>query len=224
MDIVYVVAAAPMSGSATGELRYSLRSLVNLPHDRVIIAGWKPDWIRNVTYVSTVQSKGRWENAFRNLKAALPHVSDDFVLMNDDFFIMRPVDEMPVFHGVAWSPTVRARNTEYQRAKLSVWHICTEEGIADPVSYELHVPLPMNRHLLERSLARANGFRVAGYQRSLYGNLNRIGGSHMDDVKVISNRADMDKPFLSTNEASFKGGKVGELIRDTFPEPSPYES
>lgn len=223
MDIVYVVAAAPLSGTATDELRYSLRSLANLPHDRVFVVGWAPDWIRNVTFIQRVQGRSKFENALDNLKAALPHLSGEFVLMNDDFFIMRSFDQMPVLHRELWADW-RPRNTEYQRAKQSVRAILAEEGIFDVTSYELHVPMVYHRDLLEATLRRAKGWKVAGYQRTLYGNLNRIGGSYLDDCKVTSNRFEPDLPFLSTNEASFRGGKVGELIRERFPDPSPYES
>jgi len=221
MDVVYPVASRPRSGSATDELRFSLRSLAHIPHDRVFIAGWKPEWVKNVTHVGTVQSKGRWENAFRNMKAVLDQVSEEFVLMNDDFFIMEPFDRIPVLHRGPMGTV--GQNSSYQKARANVYRIAQTAGVEEPLSYELHVPFVYDRDLLKETLGHLNGENIAGFQRSLYGNWNRIGGEYMADCKVTSNRPVPDVPFLSTSDASFRGGKIGKLIRERFPEPSPYE-
>jgi hypothetical protein len=222
-DVVYVMAPRPRSGSATGELRFSLRTLSNLPHDRVFISGWTPDWVQNVTSVVTRQGKSKWQNALDNLVACLDEVSDEFVLMNDDFFIMHPMARIPVLHR---DTTGRGGGSGglYQQARDAVRSILAEEGITEPVSYELHVPFVYNRTLLQETLRRAEGWQIAGFQRTLYGNLNAIGGTFMDDCKISRKQDVDDLPFLSTNDNSFRGAQVGRIIRDRFPDPSPYES
>ena len=60
--------------------------------------------------------------------------------------------------------------------------------------------------------------------RSVYGNLTGCDHRQHKDVKVY----DMDKvpkcpDFLSTNDNTFKDGKVGEFIRATFAKPSRFE-
>jgi hypothetical protein len=221
VDVVYVMARQARSGSSTAELRYSLRTLTNLPHDRVFISGWTPDWTTNVVSVETRQGKTKWQNALDNLTAVLDDVSDEFVLMNDDFFIMEPFERIPVLHR---GPIGESnRSSGYQKARNSVKAFLVEQGVAEPLSYELHIPFVYNRHLLKEALDRAEGRLVAGYQRTLYGNLHRIGGEFMDDCKVTSNSQNLDTPFLSTNESSFRSGNAGKLIREQFAEPSPYE-
>jgi hypothetical protein len=66
MDYVYVVKETPTSGTATLELRYSLRSLRNFPRGRVFIAGFKPSWVKNVTHIPTVQRGSKLINAYSN--------------------------------------------------------------------------------------------------------------------------------------------------------------
>jgi hypothetical protein len=218
MDVCYVMAECARSGSVTNELRYSLRSLVNVPHDRVVISGWTPDWAVNVKSVATRQTKTRWVNAFNNLKAALPYLSTEFLFMNDDFFVMEPFDRIPPFHRGPLGGR-EGKSTPYRQARESVRHILAEQGFEDPVSYELHVPIVYNRDLLADTLAYAESWLIAGYQRTLYGNLNGIGGGFMDDCK---NTSDLTSPFLSTNETAF-AGKLGRHIQQVFPDPSPYE-
>lgn len=225
MDYVYVVKETPTSGSATLELRYSLRSLSNLPRGEVFIAGFKPTWLRNVTHIPTVQRGTKFLNAYNNLVAALSHVGETFVLMNDDFFVMKPLSEVPVLHREKWGSSENlSRSGPYQQAKSNVGKLLKKHGIAEVTSYELHVPMVYNRDLLKDTVEKAKGTVVAGYQRTLYGNLNRIGGTFMSDCKVSSNRLDwLDWPFVSTSDRAFVGGKVGAVLKKRFPEPSIYE-
>lgn len=216
-DVVYVVKAQARSGTATNELRYSLRTLANLSHGRVWIVGWKPEWVRNVEYIPTVQRLSKFVNALKNLEAVLPHVSEEFVLMNDDFYILTPQDRIPVLYRESWDVT-----SAVKQAKTSVLRFLERHGVTDPVSYELHVPFVYNRDLLVETLAKAHGVHIAGYQRTLYGNLNRIGGVSVPDPKVKGNQPFDGWPFVSTSDNTFKGG-VGQMIRQLFPEPSPFE-
>lgn len=209
-DIVYVV----KNGDKNPELRYSLRSLTNLPHGKVWMAGGKPGWIRNVEHVPTTQRGNKFVNALKNLEAVLPQVSIEFVLMNDDFIILSPLERVPTLYMEVHGQTLA------KQALVGVRKILARHGIEDLVSYELHVPFVYNRDLLTDTLEQARGVHIAGYQRTLYGNLNRIGGTLATDVKV-RNRLP-DGPFVSTSEKTFQGG-VGQMIRQLFPEPSPFE-
>src|SRR5690606_40329879 len=94
MDVVYLV----RPGNRNEELRWSLRTLVNLPHDRVWIVGHLPNWIdrHKVQYLRTEQYELKHTNTLNNLATACDHsdISDRFVLMNDDFFVLQPVDQL----------------------------------------------------------------------------------------------------------------------------------
>src|SRR4051812_33004749 len=80
------------------ELRYSLRSIAkNLPHAEVWVTGYPPPWVRNVRSIDVERPKGwtKYTSSTDNLRAAVEHpeLPDDCLLMNDDFFVLRPVTE-----------------------------------------------------------------------------------------------------------------------------------
>lgn len=220
------------------ELRYSLRSLKNVPHGRVFIAGHElPKWAKHVIHIPVTRIKGEngFMNAERNWIAACSHpkLSDDFIAMNDDFFIMKPMDRINAYHDGDLKTYINYRvhlgiNENYEVAMRSALKFLQEMGIEKPVGYTLHVPMMMNKY------KRINLHHMFRYEilrnsivlmRTLYGNLYSAGGEEMIDVKMIDGREweKYEDPFLSTNDPSFKYEKIGELIRSKFPEKSPYE-
>src|SRR5688572_13246658 len=96
-DIVYVC----RPGDDNEELRYSLRSLRNLPHGRVFVAGYCPVWVSSeVERIPVPRMSDKHTHALASLVAAMndERVSDPFVMFNDDFYIMRPMDRVPILH------------------------------------------------------------------------------------------------------------------------------
>ena len=93
MDILYTLKQCDQCD----ELIYSLRSLCNLPHDRVFLVGGCPKNIdkSKVVYIPTEQKGTKWRNSTNNVKTACkdPRLSDDFILMNDDFFVLKPIND-----------------------------------------------------------------------------------------------------------------------------------
>jgi hypothetical protein len=200
------------------ELRYALRSLANLPHGRVVIAGAWPDWVRNVTTVPVERRAGKYEQTTANLLAALDHVDGPFWHTYDDVFVMHPMGGIPVMHRGDLREVVAPPNHARAMRALAA-HLRAEE--LPTLCYETHAPM-----LLEpQGVLDAIRFAVAPsvrhqVKRSVYGNLQRIGGELTHDFKTIHAEP---WPFLSTNETVFARRPVGELIRRTFPDPSPYE-
>src|SRR5690606_9190627 len=85
-------------GERNEELRYSLRSLANFDHDRVVIVGGKPSWVTGVDFFRGNRFPGKWGNVYDNLRIACEHVDGEFVVMNDDIFITRPTTLLPSLH------------------------------------------------------------------------------------------------------------------------------
>lgn len=246
MDVVYVVRPG-----ANPELRYSLRSLVNLPHGAVWIVGHAPAWVRGCRVVPVDQRAEKWENVRRNWSALLadPGCPDTFMIMNDDMYVMRPVDELPVWHhgsldahaatasGVGYGPglartaallrrTCTCTIDQRDQAAIDVESGCAahRSSPTGPLSYELHIPMLVERTGWAAAIdAKWADNRIA--PRSLYGNTAGLGGEYHPDVKVRTDADPIpDGPFLSTDEASFGPYLVGALIRDTFPAVGPYEA
>ena len=220
MDLVYIC-----RDGDNEELRYSIRSAVaNLPHDNIWVFGGKPDWYVG-NHVRLKQNTNKYDNARANLSAISRHydVSENFVLMNDDFFTVRPVEEIKNYHR---GPMV----DHIEMVKFSVgYRALLEEtqdvlnylGYDNPLSYELHVPMIMNKTNLAKVV------RTLGLWRSNYGNMYNLGGDRHDDVKV-HNHVTLEQilnnplPYISTNDDTFEG-VLDSYLRDAFPEPSKYE-
>lgn len=216
------------------ELRYSLRSLKNLPHDRVFVCGYKPRWMTDdVIEIPVPQNphETKYLRSVKNLMAAMKdeRLSEDFILMNDDFFVMLPVKEVPVLHRGPLNDMVnyyhsRFSNSPYTAGLIKTFHKLDQMGIDDALSYEVHAPMVFNKkkflEVLEMSL-EMDGFG----KRTLYGNINKLGGELIQDVKFTNPRRAIldDMPFVSTDEGSFLYHQIGGYIRGRFTERSQYE-
>ncbi|MBL0777846.1 hypothetical protein G6541_11100 [Streptomyces albidoflavus] len=213
------------------QLRYALRSwAANLPHRRVWLVGARPSWAANVEHIRTRQGGTKYRNTTTAMEAAClhPDVSDQFVYCNDDFFVLRRLAAMPVYHRgpVAEVEAYYASrgNGLYLRGLRETRDLLADLGHPDPLSYELHVPLPVTKRGMLAALEAGRHLDVL-HKRSLYGNLDGIGGERMADVKVIHRAPGFDTTsgFLSTMPDTFARGAVGGYLRQTFFKPSRYE-
>jgi hypothetical protein len=223
------------------ELRYSLRSLKNLPHGRVFIGGYAPDWLANSTYIFVDKPLdmnrknheiGNIYAVLANLKAVMDdEVSDDFILMNDDFYILNPLDELPVLHRGPIENVIAEYKAAGAKAYLKTMErtrdFLLEQGYTDILSYELHTPMRMNKQkwLKMYDLYQEYPELHPLHTRTIYGNVYQVGGTEIQDVKVYDNdtRLDTSADFVSTENTVFNKGKVGQDIKELFTEPSEYE-
>ena len=222
-DIVYVV----RPGDKNEELRYSLRSLRNLPHGKVWIAGYKPTWLGNdIGYIPSQKKPGGHMQAKLNLRAACEHpeVSESFVYMNDDFFIMRPLETLPVMHRGSLADAAKNDNmaSSYQRAMGKTLAVLAKQGIKDPLMYELHGPMTVTKAGMLEALALCTYPMIQ--ERTIFGNMQGVGGERRRNHKVRRQDSGWDKwDFLSTNDNTFRTLPVGEYIRSKFKTAGPYE-
>ena len=236
MDVVYVVKPSERNE----ELRYSLRSVAaNLTHDRVWLSGFTPTWAANVGSIANDQTTSKHGNALGNLLAACRHpdVSERFVLMNDDFFVTAPVETVPTLHRGPIAGVLADYKRQFPRGSryieamaetldtLRSWSIVGGE----PLSYEMHAPMVIHKAAMIEVIERARRCAIDVeriHNRSLYGNVARLGGERVEDVKVYG-LGGYDRPpipFLSTSDASFRRGLVGRHLRRMFPDAGAYEA
>lgn len=229
-DVVYLVRPGDNE-----ELRYSLRSLRNVPHGDVVLVGHCPSWVRGVRHLPVAQlDPGLWkyENATALLREVALRGPDEFALFNDDFFCVSPVGGMP-------APAIRGslralaaerschRSSAYAEMLRVTAAILTESGHPDPGAYTLHTPLTMRRDGLSLTLdygERHRGDARALSWRSLYGNIMQLGGRPEPDVKVHADEPLPSGPWVSTSDASFRYHRIGTRLRALLDEPSPYEA
>ena len=228
MDVVYICRPGENE-----ELRYSIRSVVaNLKHDNIWVVGQKPSWYTG-NFISVPDKRLKYVNARNNLKTIIDdnRISDDFILMNDDFYIMKPIDTVEYFYsGSLESKALEFEsisfNSAYTRMLYSTLDRLNQQGIKDCLSYELHVPFVMNKQKLLPIIKQRTTL-----WRSMYGNLYNVGGSQIEDVKVYaksSKKKSFDwknnlDTYLSSQDETFELLKV-KLLKDVFPDKTIYES
>lgn len=183
------------------EIKYSLRSLENLPHGKVFIYGDLPENIsaKKVHYIPFEHSGTKYKNTTKimELAALNKEISDDFILMNDDFFIMQrienPDEELNLYRGDALEVykdyTGRyGKEANYAKGMLETIEFMQNKlNILKPLSYELHTPMIFNKRKF-LDMLNISGVRdiAALHKRSLYGNLYKQGGTGMKDVKIFT--------------------------------------
>lgn len=228
MDLVWLY--GPAERQRTGELRYSLRSVDAhwRGYARAVVAGWAPHWFDGpVIEVPPVaqENPGRkhWQTT-ANLLAACEQLTQPFVLMNDDFFLLEDMSEVPALHaGPFLASRYQARESTYGEAhRRTAALLAGELAVKAPLDYELHVPMVVDP-LVMAPILREYGRHGPICKRTLYGNLAGVGGRPTKDVKIYSVHALVPGgPFASTSAAAWCG-RAGDWLRRLFPEPSPWE-
>lgn len=214
------------------ELRYSIRSIVENYESEynVWVVGDKPDWYSG-DFIKTRPVGNAYENVRNNLKHVIQHpdISDDFVLMNDDFFILRKLNSVSHYHGGllvkrAEKHQELAGPNFYSNFLFRTDSGLKKLGIKEPLNYELHVPMQFNKTKLAETIDLP--FKI----RSTYGNMHNIGGEEIQDVKIYahpffkdsSSSIDNGTPYISTEDDVFQ--ELLPYLQELFPNPSQYES
>lgn len=223
LDVVYMCRSGENE-----ELLYSIRSVCkNMKFNNLYIVGGKPDNIKPDFFIKTENEKNtKWNIVNENLRllSSQPVLTDNFILMNDDFFIMDKVNSIyPMYRCTLEEhyKTLERKNgkkNQYTRIlrrceeKLKSEHLPT-------LSYELHVPIIFNKYKLGEVLNHFN-YKCT---RSMYSNYYKLYGVKIDDVKVndIDEIPKFNK-FLSTRDETFTG-KAKILIKKNFSEKCKYE-
>lgn len=230
MDLVYVV----RPGDDNEPLRYSLRSVEkNLPHRRIWIAGYKPSWVCNVIQVPRDQTdQPDLTNTNENLRAAIASeaLSDDFILMNDDFIVFEPYTPENNHQGdldaviERYKKTVMLQAYSLKTTKMELVRL----GVMPPYySYELHTPFVYNKQKLRDLFAKTKKEMFSIRPRSFYGNFYKIEGKEISDVKGPK---PLQQLWSAEQGALERGARGAEqptspisICRRAFPRPCKYE-
>jgi hypothetical protein len=227
VDLVYIC-----KNGDNEELRYSIRSAVqNLPHSKIWVVGGKPEWYSG-NFIEVPQSNSKYTNVRKILEEIRDNrsISEKFVLMNDDFFVIKPLKKVPNLHGGKLIDKVHqyqdlSMGSGYTRLLEQTYLRLIKMGIEEPLDYDIHVPMIMSRKGLREAL-KGNTL-----WRSTYGNVFSVGGKKISDVKVYSSGPlkyksydinNIKYDFISTEDNSFEMVKEA-LLEDLFPMPSEYE-
>lgn len=229
LDLVYVCRSGENE-----ELRYSLRSIEeNLPGHNVVVIGHKPAWYSG-DFIPVKDIGNKFFNISNCLITACntPSISSNFVFMNDDFFLLKPLKRIPRLHGGLLSDKIEAYraltgNTNQYTGLLSkTSNKLLSMGITDAIDYDIHVPMQFNKKKLLSVISHGH------LPRSIYGNIFNVGGKSMHDVKRYNPKSRLSKRspsledeslvFISSDDQSFETIK-NHILMDMFPKPSKYE-
>jgi len=229
MDCVYI-----FKGTESEELRYSIRSVVkHLPHSNIWVVGDKPEWYSG-NHIQTIQNDTKYNNARNNLLAACDssEISDSFILMNDDFFVMKPVEELKLYDGGSLNDKINNYhdafgNNAYTSMLRETRNQLQKNKIKNPTNYELHIPMIIDKHNLRKAL------NMPGVLwRSYCGNMSQKPSETAQDVKIYSrvytsipqfDYLNSEFPYLSTDDSTFLRIKKN-LLFNLFKDKTKYES
>ena len=216
LDVVYLLKPC----SEDKELRYSLRSLVNLKHRNVYIYGGNLPWLDNIKWIAHTQTGvDKWHKSNSSFLEACrnPEISEDFILMNDDFFVMEPTELNYFYYG-----TLKERGQRVDSlSKILLKQDSLLRELNKPTkNYALHMPMIFNK---KKALELSEKFPDELIGRSLYANYYELGGESRPDCKIYSFTKPAYNTFLSTTDTSFTYGEAGKLIRQKFDKPCKYE-
>lgn len=228
-DVVYPV---KLTRNGNRELRLSLRSLSNIPHRNVyVVAPERIEWLSDdVRFIECPDDHVSYENVNRKLLAAcsVDDLSENFVYMNDDIFIMREMTDIPYW---ALSSTLQTRLDEYKVTGLGIYaqdlmktKQFLEEYRQSTIDFESHSPIVFHKGILEQILTQ--NIRL-GHRHTLYGNLTFQKPVYLDkDFKLYftDGQIDENQPIISTIEEAFtRNCAVSRYLENKFANKSIYE-
>lgn len=230
MNLVYFI----KDSAFNPELKYSLRSAeTNLKDITVWFVGGKPMGLHPDRHLILRQEgKTKWANVAHTIYEFIMHEDcpEEFMLMNDDFFIMEPVD---IIKTAFWGSLeglgalITDKNHKFPTGYVRRLDEATEALLAHNLTtynFELHRPMPIKRDWMK--LVYEKFGENTPCKRSLYGNLflSALNPVYAFDTKIARNSDPIPVgPYLSTEDSTFENGPVGKLIKETFPNKSRFE-
>ena len=231
LDIVYFV----KDSFTNEELRLSLRSVDrNMPHKRVWVFGGCPrDIVPDVRVRVEQEGRTKWDKVHNMYKmvAENKEITDNFILFNDDFFVMKPTDRIDTLYRCSleeYINMIEKKNHGKPNGYTKILRECrkklTELG-KDQLCYELHTPFIFNK---EKLLKLLNDYPEQHCTRTLYGNLYNIGGEKHNDVKIFDTKPTFDYKnscFISTDDSIVNvNNDIWRYFRKELNKRSQYET
>ena len=233
MDILYILGTG--STWQNNEIRYSLRSVAENVKNfgKVFIVGELPSFLKNVIHIPCGDLyRPAWKNAYAKTRLACedPRLSDDFFFMNDDFFIVKPVD--PASYPYYCNSNGLKVNYPNHACLSAIQKKCASppwSRVLNIFNFGVHRPLRYNKKLyLEMPIVTPNS--LAFSPRSFYCNYYFVPGIPCVDsllYPVVPEKAidsfSAGLTDFSIASATGRSPAFQNWIQKRFPKPSPFE-
>lgn len=218
MDVLYYIGNG--SRHQNRELRYSLRALEKhcKDVDNVWVVGNKPPFLADGVKYLWVEDDGLWwQNAYKKTMAAIEAgISNEFLLMNDDFYMMRDfwAAKYPHYHKGEIGDI--AKNS-YQEVIISTKRILA--GLGKPTKhYGVHCPMRINGEKYKELAPFYADSNKPVSARCLYGNLF-CRGKQVADNKFNTPKVGDTGCYSSKDWA----GDALKELKEMYPVPSKWE-
>lgn len=211
MDAVYILGTGSKANDL--EILYSVRSLTRHMLDlrAVYVVGEETPHLPGVINISASDtSKEKWKNAYhKTLKAcSIEGISDNFLLMNDDFFMLDP------FEGAEWPFYASNRGNG---------------GPAGPLNFSVHCPIRINKEWYKNLPPAPLHIRQFS-PRSFYCNFYKAPPTQTDDFVLRAGKGarPYDEqiagwPCFSIGDGAMLDESFLDWIDSLYPEPSKFE-
>lgn len=241
MDVVYVLGTG--SGWENNEIRFSLRSIEkNLRNfGKVFIVGELPDFLTGVIHIPAKDIFSPSRNADGNIitkvlaACADDRLSDDFLFINDDHLVIKPIDVAdvpPLHHGDMTTFPESYWKLNFWRGRLKrTMEVLKKENLST-LHFDCHTPIIFNKREFPEIIKMFDYQNDIGYtMKSLYGNVMYPDGPFLTSQKrTIFHHYTLDQierrltgpTFMSFNDHGLNRSLKWWLI-DNFPERSSYE-
>jgi len=233
MDIVYILGTG--SVWQDNEIRYSLRSVFKnvLDLGNIFVVGEFPGWLQGVSHIPCRDDFGaKWRNAYMKTRAACenPNISENFLLMNDDFFILEPIKaaEYPYYY----STKILLKNS-LKKARFKTTPHLTAARLPvkrkNFLNFAVHRPVRINKKMyleMPEPELKMLGFSPRAYYCNYY-NLPGVGYRERnlqprcrekDIEKMTKGQTDISMFSMTARSPVFQN-----WIKRKFPNPSAYE-
>lgn len=220
------------------DLRYALRAVEkNVKNFRdVWILGDLPKWIKNVRQLNVSDfPEPCWKerNIYRKIKAACLNqdISEDMFFMNDDHFILQPVDatDYPFYYKGSVTNSWIKNRSDYRKTMNHTRKYLEIRGFDDK-NYDTHTPIIYNKQKFLTSFNEVNWETPWGYGiKTLYCSVNRVKGVFMEDMKLKKKytyeevkKMASGRQVISCTDAPLKYG-LADYLEEKFPDKSIFE-
>jgi hypothetical protein len=141
---------------------------------------------------------------------------------------LRPINKLNNYHGgllenkIMRYKELRMASKYIRLLELTLKQL-KENGINNPIDYDIHIPMTINKTMLKDAI------NLAFFPRSAYGNLAKLEATKITDVKIYNSgeKINWDKiinnDFVSTEDNSFISLK-NNILHKMFNKPSKLEN